>query len=87
MRVIYKYEIKTGTTLEIEHMGGNSKPLKVKNINDRIYIWFEHDNRVNNGKFIQRFRTFTTGGIINDDYSIYVDTFFINGLVFHVYTN
>ena len=84
MKVVFKYEIIPGTTLEIKNKGGDSRPLKVKNINGRIFMWFLHDNSVNRGEFINRYRPFSTGATI-ENFSIYIDTFFIDDLVFHVF--
>ena len=84
MKVVFKYEILQGTVLEIKNHGGDSRPLKVKNINGRIFMWFLHDNSVNRGEFINKYRAFNTGDTI-ENFSIYIDTFFIDDLVFHVF--
>ena len=84
MLIVYKYEIISGTTLEIKNHGGNSRPLKVKNIDGRIFMWFLHDNSVNYGDFINSYKAFPTGYTM-EKFNMYIDTFFINGLVFHVF--
>ena len=62
----------------------NAKILKVAVQNGEVYVWVQGDSEL--PKYTAKFMSFGTGQPIPDDLRLnYLDTVFLDALVYHVY--